>query len=94
VAAEAAVPGVFNKMAEREPPYVVLIYRTAKRISAGPGFMPYVIGRNRGSAVRGPIPGRKPIVKPMRLAPKTIAIFCHWKTISAADNHNSREYKR
>ena len=64
VAADAGVPGVFNNIAEIDPPYIAPIYIPTSIIKPVTGSIPKVNGNNIATPIVAVNPGSAPIIIP------------------------------
>ena len=64
VAAEAGVPGVFNNIAEIDPPYIAPIYIPTSIIKPVTGSIPKVNGNKIATPIVAVKPGKAPIIIP------------------------------
>ena len=73
---DAAVPGIFKRIAEIRPPENPPIYSPIKIEILGSIFMAKVMGKNRATAMVVESPGIAPKTKPMITPPQINKIFC------------------
>ncbi|GAB1483341.1 hypothetical protein MASR2M78_21570 [Treponema sp.] len=73
---EEGVPGVFKRIAEKEPPKIVEQYRAPMVMSPDTGVMAKVKGTRSATAMVAVKPGKAPAMMPNKMATVMKKKFC------------------